>query len=821
MRWTICILLLFLTAPVTAQTYRVQSGDHQGYTRLAVLYRDIPNWKFGRVPGGYELRPVLPNATYNLTRVFVPISRNRISDIEARDDGRLFLAVSCNCHAELFETADALVIDIRDGRPPDGARFESALPEPVEETDTVMERMAAADEAKPPSPEPPRQNFMPITTRPLHTPYAWRDSLALDLVPRERGSVASPATGELPAPAPDSTLQERLAEMQANILSEISRAAGQGMIQADEAQIDAALDTARGRPYPNPEGTPQANEATERPEGAAHPPEPIPHPPPGPQADEPEPITTLGTLEDNEHVKIETAVDRGQSGPIPLPPMTEKGGECISDAHLDIENWGEPLENGAALAPYRGRIVGEFDEADPKSIAALARNYLYLTFGLEARVLIEAFEDDVADADIYLTMAEIMDDGTVAGGGAFDDLMACKNRAALWAVLSQSKARPSDRIATESVLSTFSELPLHLRRHLGPSLVERLLESGDETAATAVRNAVARALGDHGDGFQMMEAELALDTGEAEQGAEHLRNIVRADGPMAPDALIKLIDTQVDTGQRVSAQLRDNAAALAFSVRGSPLATDLKRVEIRALVGSGELVRAQEELRMAQPALPPQTAVALQLEILQMAAAEASDAILLNLTLPGPVELDQTEEADAVRRAIADRLIAIGLTEAARAQMSQDSTIPTVEDRLLYARAYLEERRPDLVIGYLAGLESIEAKEMRAKALEMANEYTQAAETYTELGDEAARARALWRSEDWSAASEIVEGVEKEAAALAGGTSAPLNIPEPPGGETATEVPGALAQSRALLDESREARRILERLLAGSPPPEG
>ena len=59
--WLVCAGLSF-AAPVT-----VKSGEHEGFTRLALDFGAPVNWAVGRTLDGYELRLTGVAPTYDLT----------------------------------------------------------------------------------------------------------------------------------------------------------------------------------------------------------------------------------------------------------------------------------------------------------------------------------------------------------------------------------------------------------------------------------------------------------------------------------------------------------------------------------------------------------------------------------------------------------------------------------------------------------------------------------------------------------------------------------------------------------------------------------
>lgn len=114
-----------LSLPASAQTVRVTSGEHDGFTRLVFQMPADQGWRLARQEGGYQLR-LEKDRRFDLTNVYRPIGRNRLATIWADPEtGALRLGVGCACHAIPFvDRPGILVIDIKDGPPPSGSKFE-------------------------------------------------------------------------------------------------------------------------------------------------------------------------------------------------------------------------------------------------------------------------------------------------------------------------------------------------------------------------------------------------------------------------------------------------------------------------------------------------------------------------------------------------------------------------------------------------------------------------------------------------------------------------------------------------------------------------
>lgn len=126
------LILLFLLALspglATANPVVVQSGEHDGFTRLVFNYGQTVDWQMGRSADGYELQ-VARDSVYDFTEVFDLIGKGRLAAIWSDPaTGALRIGVACACHAIPFEFRPGIiVVDLRDGPPPKGSSFELAL----------------------------------------------------------------------------------------------------------------------------------------------------------------------------------------------------------------------------------------------------------------------------------------------------------------------------------------------------------------------------------------------------------------------------------------------------------------------------------------------------------------------------------------------------------------------------------------------------------------------------------------------------------------------------------------------------------------------
>lgn len=122
-------LTLAATLPLRAETVNVMSGEHRGFSRLAMTLQTPRPWKLGRDGAAYVLRIEGPEVELDTGRVFSRIARKRISAVSLSRPGEMRIDLACDCHANAFEERPGLlVLDVLDGPPAAGSRFEAALP---------------------------------------------------------------------------------------------------------------------------------------------------------------------------------------------------------------------------------------------------------------------------------------------------------------------------------------------------------------------------------------------------------------------------------------------------------------------------------------------------------------------------------------------------------------------------------------------------------------------------------------------------------------------------------------------------------------------
>lgn len=727
----LALVLAALAGPAAAQSITVRSGEHASFSRLVFEFAALPDWQLTRLPEGYELRLAEPGPGYDLRNVFRFIPRTRIRAL-SQDGGTgiLTLRMGCACHADAFvHRGTNLVIDIRDGPAPSGSPFEQVFV------------AALPDQAAPPvEPEPLPDGFSarlsePGTETPLSLSQPFLDQLAGDM--ERRG--AFPGVDADPKDETESRPVAPPIEASTALVEALGRAAGQGLIDADVAALTPRV----------PMREPRTAEHRTRPDLPAT----------------PEP----GTLpEQGANIRVQTRIDLDLERIAPGLRARLGDGVCLETARLNLPAWGDASAPGRDLGAYRGALAAARDRPDPAAVTNLARHYLFLSFGQEARALLAAYPGLAEDEALLESMARLIGGEELVPPHPLEAQAGCPGPAALWGLLAEGNAETG--VAAPSVIAAFSALPLHLRRHLGPEVSRRLLTLGDTASAAAVLNAIGRAPGDHGDAIALADALVsqAMRPEDDAAGAA-LAPLIQAAPPIAAEATLLMIEDALEAGGAVPADLVETAGVFAFEFAGHEMAAQLKEAEIRALSRNGAHLDAFAALdrALSDGVIAPDRGDALRVGAYRAAASTAPDAEIGVLALSALSELGEEGAALSARRELAARLIGLGLSDLAL------STLPIapsrgVEDRLLAARAHLAAGDPMAAEREIAGLGGEGIAPIRAEILAAMGRHDRAAEIFETLDAPERTLQEAIMSRSWERITAVAPtGMSEPVAALA------------------------------------------------------
>ncbi|MFD1913631.1 hypothetical protein [Halodurantibacterium flavum] len=496
-------------------------------------------------------------------------------------------------------------------------------------------------------------------------------------------------------------------------------------------------------------------------------------------------------------MRARTALDREVPAII---RNVESPRDCLSDQDLDVSAWGNTETITSDLALARSAHVGEGGSA--AETLQLARLYLYLGFGAEAQQILSA-APRTPEATALAGIAAVIDAPVSRTPPETAGMTSCDTSAALWAALGIPSSSQPVSLNGTAIARAFSDLPPHLRRHLGSRLVDALLRAGNPDAAGMVRNAMGRTSEPSSSVTGIVDARIALANGHGEAATAHL---LTEGAEATPEGLALFLEARLRHGESIELAHVEAAAAFATELGQSGLGPKLSKLHALGLAATGAFEAALSAYQKTVPSAKYDA------QLLDYLVASAPDSLFLGAVYEHPQLLD-TAATPTGRQATAERLLGLGFPELAL-RVLNNAPQPLSGDRLLLARAALLLRNPQVALAHLAGLSGAEAAILRGEAHEMLGQPEAASAAYLEADANADLVTRLWRNGSIEAATALSEGARGEAMRALEASSG--NVPS--GGTAAFEA--SLAESRALLANSQEERAMLEALLASFALPE-
>lgn len=473
-------------------------------------------------------------------------------------------------------------------------------------------------------------------------------------------------------------------------------------------------------------------------------------------------------------------------------PLTAKGALCITDAQLDIPAWGSSRPIAEQIGPEREGLTVEFDQPEADAVTRAIRFQLYMGFGAEARSLARAFPTALPDRPVWDSMARILDDEPDPSP-VFAGMQDCDTAAALWAALGEPEALPMNDVGKAAILRNFSALPAHLRRHLGPRLINRFLATEDIPVATGLRDAILRAPGDPGPEIVLMQAAMARALGSPAEAEQHLEPLAAGPGPSSSDALVDLVEQRAKLGQSVDFEQVQALEEALKEREGSAEAPRYRSALVLARAASGDFDKAFAEAAESPDTLPTLWA---------LLAQAGPDSSLLNHATLSP-DQDPPMEARSAAATIAARMLDLGLADQASAWLRLDPQAPN----LLAARIALAQGQAQEALSRLQTDTSPAALNVKAAALQAMKDEKGAADVYAQLGMPEAQWAAVGRSQAWDVLAHEGPDPWKNVAAVV----AP--VAEDPAAAGPTGADGPLTRNKALVAESAATREAISALL--------
>ena len=464
---------------------------------------------------------------------------------------------------------------------------------------------------------------------------------------------------------------------------------------------------------------------------------------------------------------------------------------CISDSDLALSDWGGGRPALELLVEARSGLYGEFDALASDAVVRSVQLHVYLGFGAEARQLAGLLPETERTEILVplLSMAQLVD-GYTDPAGPFAAMLHCNGHAALWAALAPHDLPATVKVNSDAIVRSFTALPPHLRRHLGPRLANLLLPV-DAVAARIVRDVMARTPDVSPGQVAVADSQAELLAGRPEEARQHAERALKDGAPI--EGLVALVEAHAAALKPLSPDQAEAVLAWLKDAGNGPEATRLMRAAGLALALSGQTDRAF--------ALAEDKGQDID-ELWRVTVALADDsAFLVHAIRPFDAKVPSVEGPVAMM--VAARLLASGFPDSALAWLGQIESEDPAEKRLMAAEAELDRGDPRRAMSLLDGTDGPRALDLRLRA-EIAVGAFERAQRNAEragLAEEAARL-ALLRA-DWSglAATEVDPWAEVASFARPGPVIAS----------------GPLGRGVAVLETSAAARTAVEAMLSAVP----
>ena len=809
-RFVAAALMSFFVATLgfaaSGETLTVRSGEHADFTRLVVETGGAKSWRLGRVGSGYELRVEGATVDFAIGDVFSRIPRSRLTELAVGSQpGALRLDMAPRTHAVASSGAGGrIIIDLRDGAAPDGSPFETALL-----PDQQEQQLAATTQERPGTSGmngPPASWFSQDPDAAL--PLLWR-GIATSDTDAGAASLANPALAALPpvAAQPDvaadpPTKEEGSAEVE--IGNQVDSAqqgwdAFSELASPDRPEIqDGENELLRQLSRAVAQGLVVVEHSSHTDLAPAKPDDPVALPADPERSVEP----TAEALVDNP-LAAETAMDRDALSGRVVERFTSEGDGCVPDTALDIAAWGGEGPYDRQLAEARMGLVGEFDRPDPKAVERVARLYVFLGLGAEARQVLKAFRYEPQNAGVLHDVARLMDGMDLPANSRLPTMAGCNGAVALWAFLGTTE--PAADVNVNAVLRSFSALPGQVRALVGERLSDRLLMRGDRAAARSVLNAMGRSTAGAERHVAALGAEMAVDGDHAAEAEATLLEIAKTNDPLSRRSLAAVLRSRLDRGLVSEPALIETAAALAFEHRLDPEGPVFADLEIRSRAHSGDIAKALDAFERWQFDVPEADKTVTFEGLMAAVLTKADDPLFAKVVLSYVGEPEFQAVSGELRLDLARRLNDLGFAELSGVVLAgpTDDAQAAATER---ARAALALGEPEGVLRLLEAVDGEAADRLRAQALSMMGQHGQAHDAYVAAGDPTAAAAEAWRAgkADQAAAYQAVASPLADIAAASSRGKAPT-VSEP-----------SLKNGKAAAESSIALRAALAKLLDGT-----
>jgi len=690
---SLIVAILFGYLPAAAEIVVVRSGEHSGFTRIAMQLPSKVSWSFNQSSRSLALKVDDPSVQFDVSGVFDRIPRGRLVALTQDSPGsELIFSLGCSCSFTSFlDGPGFLVIDLKD-------EFET----PATRRRTLVS----------PNNQNPYRFSLPVN--PQHVIPSRSQKLMFPVISAQAPEPSIVTPPLLPVNFGPRWQHDAIVASEKSLLAQIDRALDQGLIEVREKQQTESLAT-KTREAPVRQRTPLVL------------------------------ATSAGPLPVS--LSANTSIDRGMARTARPDSHSNTMSTCLDSNLVAMHEWGGNKPYSYEIGYRRSLIYGEFDKLRPDKTLDLARAYLHYGFGAEASLAVDLSSHPSNEGNLLKALAQVMDTGGTIQDNPFSEQQQCDGDVALWAVL--SAANMASDVNKNAVQLAFSRLPPHLRSYLGPKISQKFVDIGDSETANFILRAIERVEAEPGSGIELAKAALAEMHGDSMTAEMELAKSVATGSEHSPEALVKTVTQKFHSRDTVAPETIVLAEAYAMEYRNAAIGIDLRRTLAIAQALAGQFDQAFGTLQEVGEMDGHSNRQLALFSVLALLTERANDVTFLRLSLYSAQKIEGDVPKE-IGNQIARRLLDLGFPEQAAHWLPVSSEATTSNElRLLKAEISLSRQLPHRAMVELLGLDGVEAARLRAAAMWQAGNHHQAGQLLTSAEDYDGAARGFWLAEEW------------------------------------------------------------------------
>lgn len=273
------------------------------------------------------------------------------------------------------------------------------------------------------------------------------------------------------------------------------------------------------------------------------------------------------SIESHERTRTTSATERAlraRAG----KDATRKTNVCPPKKYGDINNWGTDEPFTEQLSELRRTLFGEFDQYTEEQVVKLAQLYLFFTMGAEAEAVLQGLGGAGAKVQFLKEISFILDTSAPFQSQFHLPQNGCGGMMSIWAALSHGPDMPIHAAQAKIISESFTNLPHHLKTHLGPPLISRMNLDGQKISASIIQNSLTR------ESIENPYEVLSHSKFKA-LPEKKLRDIIKKNVPDTPFAILALLDQAHKRGEAIDSETRHVAESFSIQLRGEPVAEKL------------------------------------------------------------------------------------------------------------------------------------------------------------------------------------------------------------------------------------------------------